>query len=208
MSPATVKVWSNLVTPATVIVSPVVSPRLTSPFRLVVPDTVSVVTTSNCDGVSAVQEVAPLTPNCSTQWSAEAPYTPVCARSARRKQHQGSLLRSCSGPKQRRNIFKVARRVVLDQNGYGETLHAIPPTHRNMLDCAIHTAALCSPSQSSCRQCHFQGKRCCLDRVRCSCFFSPSDSACDPLSFLSSSVVPFFSSSFFVLFCIFLAFGR
>ena len=32
---------SNLVTPATVIVSPKMSPRLTSPFRLVVPDTVT-----------------------------------------------------------------------------------------------------------------------------------------------------------------------
>ena len=44
-----------------------------------------------------------------------------------------------------RNIFKVARRVALDQNGHSKTLHADPPTHRNMLDCAIHTAALCSP---------------------------------------------------------------
>ena len=44
-------------------------------------------------------------PLVDTVRSAEAPYTPVCARSARRKQHQGSLLRSCSGPKQRRNIL-------------------------------------------------------------------------------------------------------
>ena len=44
-------------------------------------------------------------------------------------------------------VFKVARRVTLDQNGHGKTLHADPPTHRNMLDCAIHTAALCSTRQ-------------------------------------------------------------
>ena len=44
--------------------------------------------------------------------------------------------------------FKVARRVALDQNGHSKTLHTDPPTHQNMLDCAFHTAALCSSPQS------------------------------------------------------------
>ena len=47
----------------------------------------------------------------------------------------------------RSQLFKVARRVALDQNGHSKTLHADPPTHRNKSDCAVHTAALCLPLQ-------------------------------------------------------------
>ena len=72
----------------------------------------------------------------------EAPPSPVCARSARRE-----VPWSCTGPKQHRNIFQTAHRLVPGQNGNNQSVCAHnhdPPSHLHTRVCDIHTSTLCS----------------------------------------------------------------